>query len=46
MVVLKNENKMGIRGTYTTAFALDNLRVPAENLLGKEGKGSTSLWTP
>ncbi len=37
--ILKNENKMGIRGTYTTAFALDNLRVPAENLLGKEGKG-------
>ena len=30
---------MGIRGTYTTAFGLDNLRVPAENLLGKEGKG-------
>jgi butyryl-CoA dehydrogenase len=39
VTVLKNENKMGIRGTYTTAFALDNLRVPAENLLGKEGKG-------
>ena len=39
VVVLKNENKLGIRGTYTTAFALDNLRVPAENLLGKEGKG-------
>ena len=39
VTVLKNENKMGIRGTYTTAFGLDNLRVPAENLLGKEGKG-------
>ena len=37
--VLKHENKMGIRGTYTTAFALDNVRVPAENLLGQEGKG-------
>ncbi|AJF06740.1 acyl-CoA dehydrogenase [Geoalkalibacter subterraneus] len=37
--ILKNENKMGIRGSYTTAFALDDLRVPAENLLGKEGKG-------
>jgi butyryl-CoA dehydrogenase len=37
--VLKNENKLGIRGTYTTAFALDNVRVPAENLLGNEGKG-------
>ena len=39
VTVLKNENKMGIRGTYTTAFGLDNVRVPAENLLGQEGKG-------
>ncbi len=39
VVVLKNENKMGVRGTYTTAFALDNVRVPVENLLGKEGRG-------
>jgi butyryl-CoA dehydrogenase len=39
VTVLKNENKMGVRGTYTTAFALDNLRVPAENLLGEEGRG-------
>ncbi len=37
--ILKNENKLGIRGSYTTAFALDELRVPAANLLGKEGKG-------
>ena len=39
VTVLKNENKMGVRGTYTTAFALDNVRVPAKNLLGEEGKG-------
>ncbi|MBK5273969.1 MAG: acyl-CoA dehydrogenase [Desulfuromonadales bacterium] len=39
VTILKNENKMGIRGSYTTAFAFDNLRVPVENLLGKEGKG-------
>lgn len=39
VTILKNENKMGIRGSYTTAFAFDNLRVPAENLLGLEGKG-------
>jgi butyryl-CoA dehydrogenase len=39
VVVLKHENKMGIRGTYTTAFALDDVRIPAENLLGQEGKG-------
>lgn len=37
--ILKNENKMGIRGTYTTAFALDEVHIPAENLLGQEGKG-------
>jgi butyryl-CoA dehydrogenase len=39
VTILKNENKMGIRGSYTTAFAFDDLRVPAENLLGVEGKG-------
>jgi butyryl-CoA dehydrogenase len=39
VVILRNEKKMGIRGSYTTAFALDNLRVPAENLLGSEGQG-------
>ena len=37
--ILKNEKKLGIRGSYTTAFALDNVRVPAENLLGQEGEG-------
>ena len=39
VVILKNENKMGIRGSYTTAFALDNVRIPVENLLGREGEG-------
>jgi len=39
VVILRNEKKMGIRGSYTTAFALDNVRVPAENLLGDEGQG-------
>lgn len=37
--IIKNENKMGIRGSYTTAFALDDVRIPAENLLGEEGQG-------
>ncbi len=37
--LLRNEDKMGIRGTYTSAFALDNVKVPKENLLGKEGDG-------
>ena len=37
--ILKNEKKLGIRGSYTTAFALDNVRIPAANLLGQEGQG-------
>ncbi|AJE04698.1 acyl-CoA dehydrogenase [Geobacter pickeringii] len=37
--IIKNEKKLGIRGSYTTAFALDGVRVPAENLLGQEGQG-------
>jgi len=39
VVVLKNERKLGIRGSYTTAFAFDNVRIPAANLLGQEGEG-------
>jgi butyryl-CoA dehydrogenase len=37
--LLRNETKLGIRGSYTTAFAFNNLRVPARNLLGSEGQG-------
>lgn len=37
--VMKNEVKMGIRGSYTTAFGLDGVRVPKENLLSNEGDG-------
>jgi butyryl-CoA dehydrogenase len=37
--ILKHEKKMGIRGSYTTAFALDGVEIPAENLLGAEGDG-------
>ncbi len=37
--ILRNESKLGIRGSYTTDFALNNLRVPAEALLGSEGQG-------
>lgn len=39
VAVLKNEDKLGIRGSYTTAFALDDVRVPVANLLGEEGQG-------
>ncbi len=37
--ILRHESKLGIRGTYTTAFALNNLRLPASCLLGSEGQG-------
>jgi butyryl-CoA dehydrogenase len=39
VTILKNESKLGIRGSTTTSFALDSVRVPAENLLGEEGQG-------
>jgi cyclohexane-1-carbonyl-CoA dehydrogenase len=35
----KTENKLGQRGSNTTEVILDEVRVPAENLLGEEGKG-------
>ncbi|HEY3495321.1 MAG TPA: acyl-CoA dehydrogenase family protein [Polyangiaceae bacterium] len=34
-----HEDKMGIRASSTTTINLDNVRVPAQNLLGEEGKG-------
>ena len=37
--VLRNENKLGIRGSSTTAFALEEVRVPVSNLLGEECRG-------
>ncbi len=33
------EDKMGLRASQTAAFTLDGVRVPAENLLGREGEG-------
>ena len=35
----KKENKMGIRGSTTRELIFQNCRVPADNLLGKEGLG-------
>jgi alkylation response protein AidB-like acyl-CoA dehydrogenase len=35
----KHENKMGIRGSSTTELIFEDCEVPAENLLGQEGKG-------
>ncbi|VDO54765.1 unnamed protein product [Haemonchus placei] len=33
------EKKMGIKGSNTTEVHFDNVKVPVENLLGKEGEG-------
>ncbi len=33
------EKKMGLHGSHTYAVSLENVRVPAENLLGVEGRG-------
>lgn len=35
----KLEKKMGIRGSPTVELVFDSCRVPAENLIGKEGEG-------
>jgi alkylation response protein AidB-like acyl-CoA dehydrogenase len=35
----KEEHKMGLHGSSTTAVVLQDVRVPAENLLGEIGKG-------
>jgi acyl-CoA dehydrogenase len=39
VTIEKHLEKMGQRATDTSAFALDNVRVPAENRLGEEGDG-------
>jgi alkylation response protein AidB-like acyl-CoA dehydrogenase len=35
----KKENKMGLRGSDTATLNFEDLRIPRENLLGKEGEG-------
>jgi alkylation response protein AidB-like acyl-CoA dehydrogenase len=35
----KKEDKLGIRASSTTELVLDNVRVPAEDVLGEVGKG-------
>lgn len=39
--VSKVEDKMGLYSSPTAEFTLEDCRVPAENLLGKEGKGTS-----
>ncbi len=34
-----HEDKMGLRASSTTTVSLENVRVPAANLLGEQGKG-------
>ena len=38
-IVGKDELKMGLHGSRTVQLTFENLRVPAANLLGKEGEG-------
>lgn len=33
------EKKMGIKGSQTSTLTLDNVRVPKENMIGREGNG-------
>jgi butyryl-CoA dehydrogenase len=35
----KNEPKMGLKGSVTSALSFEDCRVPAANLLGQEGEG-------
>ncbi len=35
----KNEHKLGLNASYTNQLFFEDLRVPAENMLGKEGDG-------
>lgn len=37
--VAKKEKKLGIRASSTHTVNFDNVKVPAENLVGKEGEG-------
>jgi alkylation response protein AidB-like acyl-CoA dehydrogenase len=39
----KHEPKMGLRGSVSTAVMFEDVRVPAENLLGERGRGFTQF---
>lgn len=45
VIIGKEENKMGIRLGNTTDVVLDNVRIPACNLIGEEGKGMQYVGT-
>jgi len=37
--IAKKEKKLGIRASSTCVLTFDDVEVPADNLLGKEGEG-------
>lgn len=37
----RKENKLGLRGSVTGELIMDNVKVPAENLIGKDGAGAS-----
>ncbi|AST06007.1 acyl-CoA dehydrogenase [Anoxybacillus flavithermus] len=39
LVIGKDEKKMGLHGSRTVQLSFEDMRVPAENLLGEEGDG-------
>ncbi|MER2029814.1 MAG: acyl-CoA dehydrogenase [Solibacillus sp.] len=39
LIIGKDERKMGLHGSRTVQLTFENMRVPAENLLGQEGDG-------
>lgn len=41
LIIGKDENKMGLHGSRTVQITFEDMRVPAENLLGSEGQGLT-----
>ncbi len=45
ITVGKEEDKMGFRGSVTAQLVFENVEVPAENLLGEEGKGLKMFLT-
>jgi hypothetical protein len=45
VIVGRKENKLGMRASDTVQMTFDHVRVPAANLLGKEGEGFTQALT-
>ncbi|PTL85851.1 acyl-CoA dehydrogenase family protein [Vitiosangium sp. GDMCC 1.1324] len=39
LLIGKHEDKMGLRGSNTVGLTFEDMEIPAENLLGKEGDG-------